>query len=686
MVKKKIGKICEWYENKGYGMINCDGDLFRLNYRYLPFYADQRSVKVGMKVLFRSSAFQGHWQASDVEIPDLKGSVDEDEEMTGEINSWETDKGYGMVRTSYGKLIGINWRQCPAYANQYSIKVGMKVKFKLGEFNKRATAIDCQFPELKPRLGKRRKGHFVAWDVDKGYGMIESESGKSFRANWRELPNYAPQLTVEVGMQAVFREGEFDKLAVAEDIAIPCLIPPVGATVSATDDDGEWEGLVKKSDAENTLYIAIDSNFYPLSNFKTIIVTKLPIPAKKMSTSKPPRPRSLSPISPKLSDSVNWPQPPEITHDPISHFDSPDHISHFDSTPDPIYENPDPIAPDPIAPFEDSISKFDDPLLKYDAHDLSSRFEDRDLISKFEDRDLISKFEPHDLSSKFDVHDLSSKFDSHDLSSKFDSHDLSSKFDSHDLSSKFDSHDLSSKFDDLSSKFESRDPIGKFEARDSLSKFEVRDSFSKFEVHDLASKFDSNDLSSKFEARDPISRFDDSLSKFDNPDPIFDSSDRFEPLRMSIPPGSNSRISDMSLSEISMSTHSTDEIHKPFSLLPIGSMPQPQETEPVNDDHEVSGINCLPEGHAAESAPSGIQGDTQHASKKVNEVLSRLFPSAGRGCKLRKYLPTFLEEEVDSEDILQELDHEQLIELGVNSKLDRNKILVRIKNLFGSAI
>ena len=68
--------------------------------------------------------------------------------MTGEINSWETDKGYGMVRTSYGKLIGINWRQCPAYANQYSIKVGMKVKFKLGEFNKRATAIDCQFPEL----------------------------------------------------------------------------------------------------------------------------------------------------------------------------------------------------------------------------------------------------------------------------------------------------------------------------------------------------------------------------------------------------------------------------------------------------------------------------------------------------------------------------------------------------------
>jgi len=304
MVKqKKAGKICEWYESKGFGRVNCDGDLFRLHHSSLPFYADQHSVSVGMNVKFTPSVFNGHCQAANVEIPALEKSIDASVGLSGVIESWFPEKGFGMIKPEKGKSLQLNWRYCPQYANQYSIQVGMKVFCKVGEFNGKPNAIEVQIPALKPKVGEKRTGQFLTWDTDKGYGTIQSNSGKIFRANWRHLPNYAPQVIIEAGTLVIFTEGEYGNSPVAKDMIIPDFVPPVGATVMATDADGEWEGIVRPSLEEGSLLVRIDNEDFSLSDFDKVVVTKLPevkmpIQPKREKVNRilPPKERSLSPM------------------------------------------------------------------------------------------------------------------------------------------------------------------------------------------------------------------------------------------------------------------------------------------------------------------------------------------------------------------------------------------------------
>jgi len=317
MVKqKKAGKICEWYENKGFGRVNCEGELFRLHHSCLPFYADQHSVAVGMNVKFTPSVFNGHCQAADVEIPELENSINANGILTGVIETWFEDKGFGMIKPQKGKSLQLNWRYCPRYANQYSIKAGMRISFKVGDFNGKPNAIEVEIPALKPKVGEKWTGQFITWDTDKGYGTIQSQSGKIFRANWRNLPNYAPQLIIGVGTQVVFTEGEYGNAPVAKNMIIPDLIPPLGATVMATDADGEWEGIVRSSEEEGSLLVRVDGEDFALSHFDKVVVTKLPVvkvpipkepkrgspkrilpgtQLKKFSFAPPQRPRAVPP-------------------------------------------------------------------------------------------------------------------------------------------------------------------------------------------------------------------------------------------------------------------------------------------------------------------------------------------------------------------------------------------------------
>lgn len=297
MVKqKKAGKICEWYENKGFGRVNCEGELFRLHHSCLPFYADQHSVAVGMNVKFTPSVFNGHCQAADVEIPELENSINANGILTGVIEAWFEDKGFGMIKPREGKSLQLNWRYCPRYANQYSIKAGMQILFKVGDFNGKPNAIEVEIPALKPKVGEKWTGQFITWDTDKGYGTIKSKSGKIFRANWRHLPNYAPQLIIGAGTHVIFTEGEYGNAPVAKDMIIPDLIPPLGSTVVATDADGEWEGIVRSSEEEGSLLVRVDGEDFALSHFDKVVVTKLPV--RVPSPKKEPKRESSKSILP----------------------------------------------------------------------------------------------------------------------------------------------------------------------------------------------------------------------------------------------------------------------------------------------------------------------------------------------------------------------------------------------------
>lgn len=472
----KEGRICEWQASKGYGKINCNADLFRLHVHALPWYADQHSVTVGMKVTFRASAYQGHWQAMDVEIPALKKSGDDNGFISGEITNWIPEKGYGMIKPKQGKLIGINWRQCPAYADQYSIKKGMEVLFKVGEYNGKLTAHEVQIPLLQPQLGKRRKGHFSTWDVDMGFGMILAESGRRFRANWRELPNYAPQLTIEVGMQVIFKEGEFKGAPSADAMSIPCLIPPVGAKVVATDSYGEWDGMVQRKEDSNSLFIHVKGEYFEMTHFDKIVVTMLPV--LKPTPQKKPKTKPMLPIGSNLS---------KLPDPPISLLNDEFKIPAMLSIPRP---------PTPPSVLQSPIQ----------------------------------------LQS-----------------------------------------------------------------------------------------------------------------------PLRGASERSEPGAGSEPGSVASDLIDI-------------------NFLPEGVV----GSQPGMLLNETTHIQQLPIGTMPQSLNRALNNET--------DVLSQLFPSTGRGSKLRKYLPLFLEEEVDTVDIIQQLDHEQLMEIGVQSKLHRNRILLRIKQLFGSPI
>lgn len=245
-------------------------------------------MKVGMAVLFRAGAYNGHPMAVEVEIPELeKNSNDTNEDQKGKICQWFAENGYGMVKTPRGKMVPLNWRNCPSYADQYEIKIGMDVKFKLGEYDGKPTALGAEIPELKLQIGRRRHGRISKWDVDNGYGMIEAESGKSFRANWRELPSYVQQADVTSGMRVVFLEGEYEGNAAAKSIGIPCMIPMVGSKVRATDNEGDWFGFVKRISEDGSCMIDFEGEVYPSTQFKSIIVEQIPQPQPQRRVPKP---------------------------------------------------------------------------------------------------------------------------------------------------------------------------------------------------------------------------------------------------------------------------------------------------------------------------------------------------------------------------------------------------------------